>query len=263
MLVVNGTDLGGATYGVIGRSRELPRLGGERSVVTDIPGSVFPRRMGGAYVSDRLAFHGYVRGTSHADLQTKLDAIAGVLNALPSSPLSIRPSDVTAREWQGYLQQGGRALEIAPQWLQRIAELSIEFQVLGPARDVVELTSTSGGINLLTAGIGTAPNPFRITVTNAATSTITRVVVRVRDGGAAGTIKRTLQWDGVVALSQALVIDSETFSVTNNGANAIGGLTSASEFPIADPREGDDYLEIAVTGGTGRTLQTRWRRRYF
>lgn len=266
MLVVNGTDL--SAHGVVGRLRELPRFGGERSVIADIPGSAFPRRMGAAIVADRVGFDGTIIGTSHADLHAKIDAITALLNGPVGVPLYIRPSDITDREWPAVFQQGGRASAVAPQWLSRAAEFAWEFAVPGPARATAETVVAAMNQNQSliagATGLGTAPTPLKITVANGATDTITRVIVRIRkENSSSGPISKTLQWDGVVALSQSLVIDAETFSVTNNGANAIGGLTTASMFPTVDPREGENYLQVVITGGTGATRELRYRKRWF
>lgn len=254
MLVVNGTAL--SDHGFTGTIREVPRLGGERTALVTPPGSLSATRLGATYESGRMSVDGWVKGTSHADLLAKLDAIAALLNNPAGVILGL--TDITDREWVGRLQPGGRAGELGPQQASKHARLSLEFALLGPARAPADTVMAASGALVL----GTAPSPLRIEVTNAPNAPITRVIVRIRDGGAGGLVTQELQWDGSVDVSEVLVIDAETFSVTNDGANAIGGLTAASDFPTPDPLSGDDYAEVAITGGAGSTFEVTYRRRW-
>lgn len=255
MLVVNGTPL--SDHGFQGSARRVARLGGERSRIQVPPGATLAHRLGGAYEPGSVSVTGWVKGTSHDDLLQKLDAITALVNT--GDDLVLRLSDVADREWLGRLQAGSTADELGAQQTTAHAQLSLEFALLGPARaqsDTIHASSSA-------LDLGTAPSPLRVSITNGASAPITRAIVQVRAGGAAGSIEQELDWNGSVALGEALVIDAETFAVTNNGVNAIGGLTSDSEFPIPDPRAGHDYVTVSLTGGSGAVREIRYRPRWF
>lgn len=254
MLIVNGTNLN--TIGFTYATRRLPGLGGTRSIVQPVPGRV-PVRLGSMQEAAQLQVDGWWKGASHAEVLTRRDSLVALLRG----ECVIRFDDITDREWVGYLDPQSRddAVTAAEKATEHSATLV--FTLPDPAARAQAQTSTNGTSTALV--LGTAESPLRITVTNGATAPITRVVVRVRDGGGSGTILRELQWDGSVATNDVLVIDASTMQVTNDGANAINGLTAASEFPIADPAEGADHVTITVTGGGGHTVNTAYRRRWW
>jgi hypothetical protein len=252
VITINGTDL--ATLGFRARDRTLPGLGGERTVTLDIPGGI-PVRAGGIVQPDRLIVRGDLTGSSHADVLGKRDGIAAALRG----ECVIRFSDITDREWLGRLQQGASRFDVAdPAWAQKGGPLALDFLLPDP-RARAQTETTVAGLSPALA-LGTAPTPLRVTITNGATAAITRVVIQVQAGA---TVLRELQWDGSVALSKVLVIDGETFAVTNDGANAIDGLTPASEFPVADPDKAADSVAITVTGGGGHSASTVYRKRWW
>lgn len=78
-----------------------------------------------------------------------------------------------------------------------------------------------------------------------------------------GESQRILEWNGSVAPGDLWECDAELFRVLNGGANAIDGLTAASEFPVAEPGEGGyGYVLVTITGGGGHTSTVRYRRRW-
>lgn len=276
MIRVNGVDL--RDLGFVARSRSLPRLGGERSIIQQIPGRIGGVRMGGELHDDTLTVEGYISAPSHSMLLDRIERLSALLRGRCviqfTDYLDVEGLEITGhsydgpdmlfhlasgREWVGYLQQGpSRATPIGPAWVTRYENVTLQWVLPDPtARARTETTRTGSG----TLTLGTAPSPLRITIAGG-TTTLTRAIVRVRAGGSSGAILRELQWDGSMAAGEALVIDAEMFSVTNAGANAIDGLTAASEFPLASPDAGADYVEVALTGGAGSTVTVAYRRRW-
>jgi hypothetical protein len=75
--------------------------------------------------------------------------------------------------------------------------------------------------------------------------------------------RRILEWNGVIAPGALWECDAEIFRVLNGGANAIDGLTPASEFPVASAGEGGyGYVLVTITGGGGHQTTVRYRRRW-
>lgn len=256
MITVGGVDL--TTLGFVPLPRDLPRLGGERSVVVPVPGAVGGVHLGGRVEPGRIRVEGTVSATDHSALLARLDQLAAQLRG----EQTIRFADVTDREWVGRLVQGPSAAgAIGPAWTTRAHAVTLEWTLPDPTARAQ--TETVGAGTPQALALGTAPSPLRITVTNGATADITQVVVNVRTGGGGGPILRSLVWNGVLLQGDALVIDAETFQVTNDGANAIDGLTAASEFPVADPADGADTVNIGVTGGGGETRESAYRKRWW
>lgn len=257
MITVNGTDL--ATLGFVAADRpELPVLGGERTALVTVPGFAGGRRVGSTIEPAMLTVRGTVRGATHAAMLANLDALAALLRTKPST---IRFDDYTDREWVGYLQQSASKIVVPGKaWITTAQGIVLQWALPEPtARAQAVTTSTAANPTLV---LGTAPSPVRLVLTNGAGApNITQVVVQVRN--AANAVLRTLTWQGVLSASQVLVVDAETFTVTANGANAINGLTQASDFPIADPAEGADDLITTVTGGATITRSWTYRRRWY
>lgn len=254
-MIINGTDL--VTLGwKPARGRQVPRFGGEQTQHANIPGGIGGVRLGGDVHAGTMIIPGQLRADTPAALRASADSLAALLRG----ELVIRLSDFADREWVGWLQQASGLTEIGPDYASTAADVRLEFRLPDPtARAQAETTIPDSGALVL----GTAPSPLRVTITNDATAAITQVIVRVRAGGAGGTILTELQWDGNLAVSNVLVIDAGTFSVTNDGANGIDGLTAASEFPIADPAEGADYVELAITGGPTQSREIAYRPRWW
>ena len=252
---INGTDLAILGF-IVGRGRQLPSMGGEVSRVANIPGRVGGVRLGGELQPDQLIVPGFLEAADHATLLANRDALVELLQG----ELAIRLDDYADREWVGYLQQPTGLQELGADEVATAGQVRLAFLLPDPtARALAE--SNVGGSTAL--ALGTAPSPLRVQVANGATAPITQVVVQVRAGGAAGTVLRELTWAGNLAINTTLVIDAEAFTVTAGGANVIGGMTADSEFPIADPRLGADYVDIAVTGGGGHGRTTYYRQRWF
>lgn len=254
-MIINGTDL--STVGFTLQGRRLPGIGGERSVIAELPGAVGGTRLGGSVPRGTLGVTGYLKGSSHADLLSKVDALVALLQG----DLVIRFADLTDREWVGWAQDTSSLEAIGPAEVTAFESVRLEFALPDPtARAQAETTGTGTSVAL---ELGTAPSPLRLEITNGGTAAITQVTVRVRDGGASGTILRELAWSGTLAINDVLVIDAETFEVTNDGANALAGLTAASEFPVADPDEGADHLTVDITGGGGHVVSRTYRKRWY
>lgn len=251
MITVNGTDL--STVGFLPRERTLPGLGGERTAVLDIPGGI-PVRGGSLQQSDRLIVRGDLSGSDHSAALNRRDLLAAALRG----ECVIRFSDIVDREWVGRLQGSSRVDLHDPAWLQKGGPASLEFLLPDPrGRAQVETVVAGLAPGLV---LGTAPSSLRINVTNGAAAPITRVVIQVLAGA---VTLREMQWDGSLALSKVLIVAAEAFTVSNDGANAIDGLTAASEFPIADPAEAADNLLIAITGGGGHSASTSYLKRWW
>lgn len=249
---INGTHL--STVGFFpARGRDIPRLGGERTTTAALPGRA-AIRTGAAIQPQSLIINGFLRGATHAQLLERVDALATLLQG----EVRIQPDDYLAREWVGRLQQASGIEEIGADEITTEAEVRLDFLLADPAAtDIAETVAGPGALVL-----GSAPSPLRVTITNGGTNTLTAAIVRVRAGGAAGAILRELHWTGELPINQALVIDASRFRVTAAGDNALGGITEASRFPIADPADGADHVTVSLTGGTGAATEVRYRRRW-
>lgn len=255
MITVNGFDL--STIGFTARGRRLPHAPTERTATVPVPGARSAVRMGGVREPGRLSVAGTMVADDHATLLTRLDTLAEQLRG----ELEVRFSDITDREWVGWLQPGSGPAVVDPPWAARAADVALEILCPDPTARGQSETSASG--TSPTLDLGTAPSDLVVTVTNGSSAAITQVILRVRAGGAGGTILRELQWDGSVAVNDALVIDAEFMTVENDGANAIDGLTAASDFPVADPEEGADTLTVSISGGGGESVETAYRKRWW
>lgn len=169
MITVNGVNL--RDFGFVASGRpQLPRLGGERTHVQQIPGRLGGVRMGGIVEGDTITVQGYVDAPDHATLLERLDLLAGVLQGRSV----IRLSDYPDREWIGHLQQGpSRASAIGPAWITRAENVVLQWSLPDPtAHGSGEIVQVPGALAL-----GTAPSPLRIEVQNGGVAPITRVVV--------------------------------------------------------------------------------------
>lgn len=241
MITINGTDL--ATLGFTAHRRSLPALGGERTQVVPIAGASGGVRTGGTVEPATIRVEGWLRAASHADAALRADQ----LTALLAGEQRIRLADHPDREWIGWLQDASGLDFLAPQWRARYATVRLEWLLPDP-RAVATLETTRTGPGALT--LGTAPSELRIEASARAALT-----VRVRAGGASGRVLRELVWAGPA--SGALVVDASTQTVTRGGVNAIDGITAATTFPVADPAEGADYIE--VPSGVVVRYRRRWR----
>lgn len=253
---INGTDLSTFGFKIRGNeARQLSRLHGESSRAVVVPGSIGALRTGGALGSRPLIIPGYLKANTHAALLTAIDDLAAALQG----ELTIRLDDYSDREWIGWLQDLSAVEEIGPGEVATFGSVRLEILLPDPtarARTVTNLVG-SGALDL-----ANMPSELATTITNGGTGAITEVTINIRAGGAGGTILRSLTWQGSVATSDVLAVDAGLYTVTNAGNNAIDGLTADSEFPIADPREGADYLEVLITGGGGETISTDYRKRW-
>lgn len=238
MITVNGTDL--ATLGVIARARAPLPLGIRSQHTVTIPGG-YPVRTGEEIAAGKLTLDGSLLAADHDTVLTQVDALALLLRG----ECVIRLSDYPDREWVGYLEDASTLALHDPAWVQHSGALSLEWALPDPrARAQVETVLAGSGALVL----GSAPSEIRVEVSGLAAAT-----VRVHAGGSAGTILTELVWAGAAG---ALVIDTETATISVDGANAIDGMTAASVFPVADPAEGADYIEVPA----GATV--RYRRRW-
>lgn len=232
MIIVNGTDL--EPLGFILTDRELPSWPSQDVSYVPVPGSTDAAYLGRSFRPQQLRVGGYLRAATHAALRTAADAVAAALRG----ELVIRFEDLTDREWVGYLDPSSFR-EFGPSLIALGGAARLSFSVQGPARAQAESSQGSGALDL-----GTAPSPIRVEAGGS-------VTVRVRAGGAGGTILRELVWSG----GAAVVIDAETQTVESGGVSAAEFLTPESDFPVADPAEGADYLELST--GTGY-FRRRW-----
>lgn len=238
MIIVNGTDL--ATLGVIARGRAALPLGIRSPRTVSIPGG-YPVRTGEEIAAGKLTIDGALLAADHDAVLANVDALALLLRG----ECVIRLDDYPDREWVGYLEDASKLALHDPAWVQRSGALSLAWTLPDPrARARVETVRTGSGALVL----GSAPSEIRVEATG-----LTDATVRVRAGGSAGTILTELVWSGAAG---ALVIDTETATISVDGANAIDGMTAASVFPVADPAEGADYIEVSA----GATV--RYRRRW-
>lgn len=408
MVTVNGIDL--RDLGFVARSRTLPRLGGERTTVQQIPGRYGGVRMGGAVHDDTLSVEGTISAPDHAMLLQRIDQLSRVLQGRSV----IRLSDMPDREWVGYLQQGpSRASAIGPAWITRAEGVVLQWAIPDPTgRGQTEISQVPGALLL-----GTAPSPLRVEVQNGGTAPITRITVEALssllrnpdfeaggawwqagagrtyrtdpalahggtgflemvvaasgatltaahiDAAAGGStrfypvapgdvvdwggwarrsvgngetrfrllfadadrsyqslnqtasvaqnavwthlagrvtvpegvayvyfqvatltptvattarfddvylqirkpneLQRLLEWNGSIAPGALWSCDADLFQILNDGANAIDGLTAASEFPVAAPGEGGyGHVLVTITGGGSHTSTVRYRRRW-
>lgn len=252
MLTINGTDL--STLGFVLQNRRIPRMPGTQQTIVTVPGFVGGRRLGSVVAPATLAAPGYVRGDTHAELLARLDTIAAALRG----ECVIRFSDITDREWVGRLRPSALD-ELGPSLVALQATLALEFDLEEPTARAQAETVYSATNNAL--ALGSAPSPIQVSLT-AAGGPVTQVLLQLRSGGTGGAVVHLLQWDGSIPVGQTLVVDASTFSVSLNGANAVGGLSANSEFPIADPAE-VDALTVAQTGGSGVTRDIRYRKRWY
>lgn len=169
MITVNGVDLRDLGFVASGRP-QLPRLGGERTHIQQIPGRYGGVRMGGQVGDDTLSVTGHISAPDHATLLERIDLLTRVLQGRSV----IRLSDYPDREWIGYLQQGpSRAAAIGPAWITRAENVVLSWTVPDPtARSQAEIAQVPGALAL-----GTAPSPLRVEVQNGGVAPITRVVV--------------------------------------------------------------------------------------
>jgi hypothetical protein len=238
MITVNGVAL--STLGFLAQRRSEMMLGSRRPEILEIPGGV-PIQAGSIIRPRPFFVEGILRGSTHAAVLASLDTLSSILQG----ESVIRLDDYPDREWVGSPEETSGLSMIAPEWSQRGGRLTLNWILPDPrARAQTETTRSGSGALVL----GTAPSDVRVSVAAAAS-----VTVRVRAGGAAGTILRELVWAGT---SGAIVVDAATQTVTRNGLNAISGITAASEFPVADPAEGADYIEVPA--GATVTYRRRW-----
>lgn len=254
---INGTDLQTAVgFRENGAAnRQIPRIHGEATRAVAIPGAIGALRTGATLGAKSMIVPGWIKATDHAALIAAIDDLATYLEG----ELVIQLDDYSDREWVGRLQDMSNIEEIGPAEVADSATMLLEFLLPNPTARARTDTSLSGSGALT---LGNMPSPLIVTITNGATGAITEATINLRAGGAGGTIIRTLTWQGSVAVGDALVIDGETYQVTNGGVNGIDGLTEASEFPIADPREDVDYIELIITGGGGESIDTTYRKRW-
>jgi hypothetical protein len=238
MITVGGVDL--ATLGFVARSRGPLPMSGRSQTVVSVPGGT-PVRTGEQLQPATLRVDGMITAASHSALLTARDQLIAAL----TGERTIRFSDFADREWVGRLDSASDLSILDPQWVALAANLSLTWSVPDPrARAIDETTRTGSGALVL----GTAPSEIRVSVNDVSGATI-----RVRAGGSSGTILRELVWSGNEG---ALVVDADGERVTLDGDNAIDGITAASRFPVADPAEGADYIQVPA--GATVTYRARW-----
>jgi hypothetical protein len=249
MITINGTSL--QALGFIPAEREIPRLGGERTALVALPGAE-AIRMGGIIEPGVLAVHGSVVAADHTALLAAFDTIAAACRGL----CVIRFSDITDREWLGYLQQGPTRAGGPRAWISSVSRATLQWALPDRRARAQALTEQVGANPALV--FGTAAMPLTITIANGS-GTISQVGIDVRTSG--GIVRRSFTWNGSLSAGASLVVDAELFRVTAAGVNAINGASQASEFPIADPAEGAHNVLVSVMGGSP-TITTRYRRRW-
>lgn len=251
MIEVNGTDLG--ALGFIARRRRLPRLGGQSTATSPIPGTVGAVATGGAGSAGRLIVEGSAMASDRAAL---LDAIDAITRAVQGECV-IRLSDLPGREWHGILQSAQHpAIELDPQWTSRAARLTLDWLLPDPTAVATAPTVLPGDATLV---LGTAPCPIGVTVQAEGAEPVTQIVVTVYAGG---RVLRSLTWQGELSAPSIWRVDDESHAVTVDGANAIDGLAADSDFPYADPAEGADRITVETTGGQAQAIVHYYRRWY-
>jgi hypothetical protein len=253
VVIINGTDL--TTLGFVAENRGLPRLLGRETRIVRIPGRLGGVRGGGDVPSTRLEVPGNLIRTSHANLLTAIDNLSAALHG----ECVIRFSDITDREWIGWLSAVSRVGATGIDWIGTVAPVTLVFDLPDPtARAQAATTGTSLSPVL---ALGNAPSPINVSVQNGAGAAITDITVQVLDGSAA--VITELIWSGSVPSSGLWELTSDPyFEVAVNDTNAVSGLSPGSRFPIADPAEDAVSLQIFVSGGASPAVSWSYRKRW-
>jgi phage-related protein len=252
MISVNGIDLG--ALGFVAQTRRLPRLAGQASTVVDVPGAIGSLVVGGAAGAGRMTVDGTIVAPDRQTLLSRIDELSAALQGTGI----IRLSDYPGREWHGIFQRVSAPVEeLAPQWTSRAARATLEWLLPDPTAVATVETILAGPTALLK--LGTAPSPIAVDVQATYGGPISKIVVEVL----AGTdVLRSLTWTGSLTTPSRWRIDDESYAVTVNGANAIGGLSAESTFPEADPAERADRVVVTVTGGEAQVV-VRYHKRWW
>lgn len=254
MVTINGTDL--ETIGLIASARRLPRFGGENATVPLITGAVGGVRAGGTVPDGRLVIMGHITRDTHALLLTALDSFVAAVQR----ECVIRFSDITDREWVGHLSANSSIDPTRLDWVGEWAPFTLEFVLPDPSargQADTELVGTNP-----TLALGTAPSRLNVEIENGVGAAITAVVVRVRDASNANLTE--LQWTGSIGSGETFVLRTDpAFEITVNDANEIDGRLVGASYPIADPRDGADDVQVVLTGGATPTVTTTYRKRWF
>lgn len=188
---------------------------------------------------------------SHAQLLTFLAALRLVLQGEQAVGLG----DQADREWHGY----AKGLDVSFAEADEVAisaAVDVRWHIPDPLAIAVAETILPGTDVAL--ALGNAPAPIRVEIYNSSATPITQVVVTVLRGG---VVLQSLTWTGSIAAATCWIVDDESASVTNAGANAIDGLSAASVFPVADPLDGANRVTVVLTGGTG-SVCVRYHKRW-
>ncbi len=244
MISVDDTDL--STYGLLIESGLPPRFAAEQSTELALPGAFGVVRTGGDVGSAEAVLAGtLVPATrTNAALRAALAAIAPMVRG----ERAIQFPHLADREWHGVLQALQTRAEdwkAQGQWIADASDVTLQFRFHDPlaiARVETVLVGTD-----VTLALGDAPCPLRIDVQNVGGTSMTQLVVKVYAGA---QVLQTLTWTGTLAAGKTWSLDDEGFTVTNDGANAIDGLSADSPFPYADPAAGASRVTITATGST-------------
>lgn len=266
MIRVNGVDL--RDLGFVARSRSLPRLGGERSIIQQIPGRIGGVRMGGELHDDTLTVEGYISAPSHSMLLDRIERLSALLRGRCviqfTDYLDVEGLEITGhsydgpdmlfhlasgREWVGYLQQGpSRTTPIGPAWVTRYENVTLQWVLPDPtARARTETVQRPGALLL-----GTAPSPLRIEVANGETAKITKIVVEVLRNNLhnPGFEDLGAYWSSATASREYL--DDPALAYTGRGCAQITVTSGGGQDAIAqtdNPAGGGPNAFVSVTPG--------------
>jgi hypothetical protein len=251
LITINGVAL--SALGFRYHRRRLPRLMSQRVEIAEVPGAD-PLLLGLTTPAARLHVEGRLAAATHAELLTAVDAISAALRG----SCVVRFADITDREWSGVLDPSSDTTALDPAEIARKERVQLMFACAPPYARAQTVTEVVGANPALV--LGNAYSLLDVDVQNGAGAAITQITVAVRDGT---TVLRTLTWIGSIASGDLWELKMDpAWEITNDDANAIDGLTSTSEWPIADPADGADNLLVSVTGGASPVVTTRYRRRW-
>ena len=265
-MIIDGVNL--STLGLVvqrrGSSRAAARV---QHAISGTPGAARRVRIGNEAPEARLLMLiGYLRGSSVADLQSKLDELKWRTRA--GKDLVVEWSDQTGIEYVGR-RESLDVREINPgAWIRKGMGVELAILCEDPrGRETTEQNKSTNGSPplVLTPDVGTAIMPVKITVKGNNTSNLVDPTVDYRDKSDAVIASWT--YSGTLTGTNTLVVDSERFTVELDGAHASGDL-SGTIFDV-DPGDGD-YLgnpagpdiRLTAVSGSAEQFKIEYRRRY-
>lgn len=252
----NGTDLGGASYGLTVARGSLSLAAAFRVDTTQIPrgdGALSPQT---TYAPRIIPVSGFIAGSSFSDLKDKIDAIAEVLDTRQDAELYFDAQN--DRYWNAR-PEGRPEIEV----LAAHATFSMRFIAVDPfgyARG-----AASSASDTLTGGTG---EPITATTTGSTDSF--PVITIVQDASASQivveveAVERRIEWNGSLVSGDTIKFDCDP------NVQLVSKAVSGSDVFNADMADvsgiflflaANSANEMRFTGGSGLATIT-WRDRY-